>query len=304
MVRPRRADVSARAVACPPPCAAPLASPGPAPAPAARARVCVGSRRAGASVAGTLLDVRPSFIFGGETSPRFLKGVYLQLAAAVLAAGAMLCVRYIGKRESPLVIAAWFQGMSCLTSAAVRKGAGAAEEAARGDGKGRLMGSEGRGGGRVRGEGKRGDGARTPGMARGRRGARDSAGGDERRGGPGEQAGPGGGRGRRKGSEHTLERARAGSIRGQRGLRSALPGVREGAREHARGRTPRSAQVRGRSLVRQPPSDKRAHPRRRRRLTRTETTHQGAALHGATRAAPCVGVPAHGDRPARGRAAL
>ena len=67
--------------------------------------------------AGTLLDVRPSFIFGGETSPRFLKGVYLQLAAAVLAAGAMLCVRYIGKRESPLVIAAWFQGMSCLTSA-------------------------------------------------------------------------------------------------------------------------------------------------------------------------------------------
>ncbi|XRB23811.1 EamA domain-containing protein [Pseudoscourfieldia marina] len=73
-----------------------------------------------AAFTGTLLIVRPTVIFGGAPqSSSFWLGIWLQLGAALLAAAAMLTVRYIGKRETPLVVAVWFQGLSGLSSASL-----------------------------------------------------------------------------------------------------------------------------------------------------------------------------------------
>jgi drug/metabolite transporter (DMT)-like permease len=83
---------------------------------------------------GTLLVVQPAFIFDsmpprahesstdGSKGMGYTLGVITQLCSALFAAGAMMAVRYLGKKKpcpSVLAIALWFHGVSSLTGAFV-----------------------------------------------------------------------------------------------------------------------------------------------------------------------------------------
>lgn len=67
---------------------------------------------------GTLLVVKPPAVFGGaDAAPLDPTGVVVTLLAAAFCSVAMISVRYIGKRASPLVLAVWFHGSSTVAGA-------------------------------------------------------------------------------------------------------------------------------------------------------------------------------------------
>jgi drug/metabolite transporter (DMT)-like permease len=54
--------------------------------------------------------VKPPALFGGAADPLNPTGVVITLLAAVFCSFAMVSIRYIGKRASPLQLAMWFHG--------------------------------------------------------------------------------------------------------------------------------------------------------------------------------------------------
>ena len=66
---------------------------------------------------GTVLVVKPPAVFGGETTgaaPLSPTGVVVTLFSAMFCSIAMISIRYVGKRASPLVLAVWFHGCSTV----------------------------------------------------------------------------------------------------------------------------------------------------------------------------------------------
>jgi drug/metabolite transporter (DMT)-like permease len=72
-----------------------------------------------AGLLGTLLVVKPPFVFGGAAGAEPLSptGVVVTLFSAAFCSVAMISIRHIGKRASPLVLAVWFHGSSTVTGA-------------------------------------------------------------------------------------------------------------------------------------------------------------------------------------------
>lgn len=70
---------------------------------------------------GTLLIVKPPALFGAivgrETTPPDPVGVVITLFSALFCSVAMITIRHIGKRVSPLNLATWFHGCSTLIGA-------------------------------------------------------------------------------------------------------------------------------------------------------------------------------------------
>ena len=70
---------------------------------------------------GTLLIVKPPALFGAivgrETTPPDTVGVVITVFSALCCSVAMITIRYIGKRVSPLNLATWFHGSSTLIGA-------------------------------------------------------------------------------------------------------------------------------------------------------------------------------------------
>ena len=66
---------------------------------------------------GTLLVVKPPVLFGGGVAPPNPFGVFITVLSAAFCSVAMISIRYIGKRASPLVLALWFHGCSTIMGA-------------------------------------------------------------------------------------------------------------------------------------------------------------------------------------------
>jgi drug/metabolite transporter (DMT)-like permease len=66
---------------------------------------------------GTLLVVKPPAVFGSAVGAEPLNptGVIVTVFSALFCSIAMISIRNIGKRASPLVLAVWFNGSSTIT---------------------------------------------------------------------------------------------------------------------------------------------------------------------------------------------